>query len=200
MLVLAAAVFAGYRSIAPPIPLPSPSESFALVTAQPSSAAVPSDLLEFAATADAYVFAGRPASNYGTLPELRVKADPATLTYLQFAVSGIHGQVLSVRLRVHALGRLTQGFQVRTSPANWAETAITYAGRPADNGDIVGASGLIAGAARVEVKLTQNISKDGQYSYLLFTTSTTTLAIASREGVEGTAPTLVVEVAKSPGV
>jgi len=198
MLVVAAVLFAGYRSLPPPVAVVSPSPSLALVTAQPSGTSVPSDLLEFPATADAYVFAGRPALNYGASTELRVDADPATLTYLLFDVSGIHAQVLSVRLRISTLGRLIQGFQVRAAAADWGESAITYATRPAENGDIVGTSGLIADAASVEVSLTPVISGDGRYSYLLFTTSTTALTFASREAGAGTAPTLLVEVAKSP--
>jgi hypothetical protein len=168
------------------------------IAAQPSSTPVPSTLLEFPVTGDTYVYAGRPDLNYGTAAELRVDSDPRTVTYLQFNVSGITTRVLGATLRIHALGRQTLGFQIHAVEGSWSETALTFAAQPVQ-GALVGSSGLVAGEATVEVELTPFISGNGQFSYLLFTTSTTALTFASREAGSATAAELVVKVAQAPG-
>ncbi len=199
LLVLTAWLFGGIPPLPPILPGASPTASAPPVATQPSSTAVESEFIEFVATADAYVFAGRPELKYGTAPELRVDADPETLTYLEFTVSGIARPVLGARLRIHALGRQIQGFQVRTVHGAWSESQLTYGAQPAQ-GDLAGRSGLISGEAWVEVALTSAIAGDGRYSFVLFTTSTTAVAFASREAGASTAPRLVIEVAKLPAV
>lgn len=209
ILVVSALLLTGNPSSTALVPGSSPTDA-SRPTVLPDNSAVPavspsasnavaSSFLQFVATADAYVYAGRPELNYGGLAELRVDADPETMTYLQFAVSGIHGQVLGVSLLIHALGRQTRGFQVRTAPSDWAESEITYGLRPTPGGDVIGTSGLVAGEALLEVKLTTVIDGDGQYSLVLLTSSTTGLAFASREAGPATAPLLIVEVAKGAG-
>jgi acid phosphatase type 7 len=167
-------------------------------SAQPTSTPVPSQLLEFPVTADSYVYAGRPDLNYGTTAELRVDSDPETLTYLQFTVSGLTTRVLGATLRIHALGRQTLGFQVRSIEGSWSESTLTYAAQPAQ-GALVGRSGLVPGEASVEVELTPVIAGNGQFSFVLFTDSTTALTFASREAGSATAAVLVVKVAQAPG-
>ena len=206
VLVAVAWLFAGKSPLGPDSTGSTPSQaiatdgslaaSVAQGSTQPSASAAGTELIVFAATADAYVFAGRPELNYGTQPELRVDADPENLTYLLFEVSGIHGPVLGASLLLNTLGRLTQGFQVRSTPTDWAESNIIYGSRPTPGPDVVGTSGLVAAEKQVRVKLTIVPQGDGAYSFVLFTTSTTGLAFASREAGFGTAPKLILEVAK----
>jgi hypothetical protein len=206
VLVLTAGLFGALPSSAPILPVasttpratPGATPRATPVIAQPSSTPVASELLEFPVTADAYVYAGRPDLNYGLAPELRVDADPETLTYLRFTVSGITTPVLGATLRIHALGRQTLGFQVRTVEASWSESGLTYLAQPAQ-GDVAGSSGLIAGEASIEVELTPVITGNGQFSFVLFTAGTTALTFASREAGSPTAPVLVVKVAQATG-
>jgi hypothetical protein len=206
VLTLTAALFAALPAApavvpsASPIPsgTPGSSPSASPVAVEPSSTPIPSELRQFPVNADAYVYAGRSTQNYGTTTQLRVDSDPETLTYLRFTVSGITTPVLGARLRIHALGRQTLGFQVRSVKGAWSESRLTYGARPAD-GAVVGSSGLIAGEAWIEVQLTAAVDGNGQVSFVLFTTGTTALTFDSREAGAATAPMLVVEVAKSPG-
>ena len=198
MLVLTAGLVGALPPPPPILPVASATPTPIPVATQPSSTPVASELLKFPATADTYVYAGRPELNYGTATELRVDSDPETLTYLKFTVSGITTPVLGATLRIHALGRQTIGFQVRTADGDWSESKLTYAAQPAQ-GTVAGNSGLIAGEATIEVVLAPVITGDGQFSFVLFTTGTTALAFASREAGDPTAPVLVVEVARAPG-
>ena len=164
------------------------------VATEPTRSPTSAEIVEFATTADAYVFAARPDANYGDSTKLRVDGDPEMVSYLRFSVSGIRGQVLAVSLRVYALSRVNQGFSVRTTTADWGESGVAYESRPTD-GEVVGRSGPIPGTSWVTVTLLPVVSGDGEYSFVLSTISTTALAMASREAGVELAPTLIVEVA-----
>src|SRR5687767_7713548 len=53
------------------------------------SPATPATSAEFVATADSFVSAARPTSNYGGLPLMLASASPSMTMYLRFDVSGI---------------------------------------------------------------------------------------------------------------
>jgi hypothetical protein len=197
VLVVGAWLLSGLTPSLPPLPQATPSET-AVPTATPSpipTVAIATRRIEFPVVADAYVYAGRPDLNYGAAPELRVDADPETLTYLRFRVTGIDQPVLGVHLRISALSRQTLGFDVRSAPNGWAESQLSYGTHPTPGGDIIGSSGLIAAASEIEVALSVTVSGNGDYSFVLSTRGSTALTFASREAGAATAPTLIIEVA-----
>src|SRR5688572_27842166 len=59
--------------------------------------------LTFTPTADAYVDAAAPSTNYGASSILRTVASPAQMSYLRFTVAGLSGAAITrATLRVYA--------------------------------------------------------------------------------------------------
>ncbi len=89
--------------------------------------------LTFIPSADAYVIATSPTTNYGTATILRLDNSPITNSYLRFVVSGLNGaSVTSAKLRIYANSANSTGLTVHALANNtWTETAITYSNAPA---------------------------------------------------------------------
>jgi hypothetical protein len=54
----------------------------------------------FAATADTYVDAASPTTNYGTAPQITVDGAPVREAFVRFAVTGVTTRVVTARLRL----------------------------------------------------------------------------------------------------
>lgn len=149
----------------------------------------------FVPSADAYVYATNPASNYGSAVNLRVDASPDTRSYLRFVVSGLNGAaVTSARLRMYANSANTTGYTVSTLSNNsWAENGITFSNAPAP-GSAISTSPAITAGQWVEADVSSYIKAEGTYSLVLTTTSSTNTSLGSREA-GGNAPQLVVTTA-----
>lgn len=77
--------------------------------------------------------------------------------------------------------------------SSWSENAITYANQPSSSisGTKTGSSGTVAAGTWKTVDVTALVSGPGTYSVVLESTSSTALALASREDAAH-APQLVV--------
>ena len=145
----------------------------------------------FTATADAYVRATDPKTNFGKNTELRVDGSPPVRTYIQFQPFGIPA-VKRATLRVYSLSTSADGFQVRGIPRAWSESKLTYdnAPRPAK---VINLSGSLAKGEWQSIDVTKLLrSPDGTVGLVLVSLGPTEIALASRERT-GRAPQLVVE-------
>jgi hypothetical protein len=140
----------------------------------------------FNSVADAKVDASAPTANYGTAA-LRVDASPDVRSYLRFDAAAITGTVQSATLRVWATSSQSSGYTVRSVADNgWIESgtgAITSATQPSGSisATVLGSSGPVVAGSWVTVDVVAMIAGPGTYSVVLQTTSTTALALASRE-------------------
>jgi hypothetical protein len=135
------------------------------------------------ATADAKVVSSSPTTNYATTA-LRVDALPDVRSYVKFDTSTITGPVQSATLRIWATSSQSVGFDVfAVGDSSWTETGLTYATQP--SGSIsstkLGSSGAVTAGTWKTVDVTALITAPGVYSVVLQTTSSTALALASRE-------------------
>jgi len=133
-------------------------------------------------TADAKVDASTPTTNYAT-SALRVDASPDVRSYLKFNTSGISGTVDSATLRIWATSAQTVGFDVyAVSDSSWTETGITSANQPsASIGAKLGSSGPVTAGTWKTIDVTSWFTTPGVRSIVLRTTSSTALALSSRE-------------------
>jgi hypothetical protein len=133
-------------------------------------------------TADAKVDASTPTTNYAT-SVLRVDASPDVRSYLKFNTSGISGTVDSATLRIWATSAQTVGFDVyAVSDSSWTETGITSANQPsASIGAKLGSSGPVTAGTWKTIDVTSWFTTLGVRSIVLRTTSSTALALSSRE-------------------
>lgn len=132
-------------------------------------------------TADAKVDASTPTTNFGTTA-LRVDASPDVRSYLKFDASAITGTVDSATLQIWATSAQSVGFDVYAeSDSTWTETGLTYANQPSTIGAKLGSSGAVAAGTWKTIDVTSWFSTPGVRSIVLRTTSSTALALSSRE-------------------
>jgi hypothetical protein len=150
------------------------------------------------ASADSYVAAGSPGSNFGTAAMLRVDASPVEMSYLKFDLSAYAGRTLtSATLQVGVSDSGSGGKQsVRlVADDSWTETGVTYSNRPAV-GTVVGTVGAPSVNTSYKVPLTAS-SVQGELGQALSlgmdTTSSDGLHLNSRE--TAVKPTLVLTFA-----
>ncbi len=153
----------------------------------PASATTPASgpaTMTLEPVADAYV-QDRLTTNTGISTQLRVDASPTTRAYLKFTVSGLSAPPAKVELRVYATNTSAYAAGYRAfgvAISTWTETGITYANAPALDAVAVGSTGALPAAVGYRtIVVTPLITGNGTYSIALTTTSTTALALASRQ-------------------
>jgi hypothetical protein len=146
----------------------------------------------FTATADSYVRATDPKTNFGKNTELRVDGSPPVRTYIQFQPFGISGRVARATLRVFPLATSADGFQVRGITRAWSESRLTYDNAPSP-GRVINLSGSLSRENWHSTDVTKLLrSPDGTVGLALVSLGPTEIALASRER-SGRAPQLVIE-------
>ncbi len=153
---------------------------------------------EFTATADAYVDAAAPATNFGTNALLRADANVFRATYLRFAPTGVGTAVVRAILRLQVDGAVgaasdSGGALHAISDTGWQENAITFSTRPAIDGPALGTLGAVAPGQTVEFDVTPVVSGDGTYAFALTNGSSDSADYRSKEG--GAPPRLIVTLA-----
>jgi hypothetical protein len=148
------------------------------------------------AEADSRVPEAKPDLNFGSNPTLYVDggtADPDVESYIRFTVTGISGTVSSAKLRVYVTDATRNGPALYTTSNSWTETGITWNNRPARTSDMLEDKGALTVNSWVEYNVTNIITGNGTYSFILVTDAADILGLSSREGSSG--PQLVVTLA-----
>jgi hypothetical protein len=152
-----------------------------------------------APTADAFVNAGSPSTNYGTSTILYTDGSPIFRSYLRFDLSGLAGQVVTkATLRIFAATSGSPGETIEvhgSSDTTWTETGITYANAPSF-GAAVDSAGSIAGGSWISLDVTSLVSGDGPLTLVVDSQGDTRIRFASRETT--TPPQLVVQATTAP--
>jgi hypothetical protein len=152
--------------------------------------------ITFKATADGYVRSSSPSSSYGTKNVLYVENDSGIRysAYIKFAASGITGKVQSAKLRVYATRGTDNGPAVYKTTNNWTESKLTASTAPAAVGSALDDKGSISNGTWVVYDVTDVVTGDGTYSFVLPPSSAKSLTLSSREG--SYPPRLVVTFAR----
>jgi len=150
--------------------------------------------LTFFPTADTYVNADSPGTNYGGSTALRIDSSPDTHAYLRFTVSGLLGRsVARARLLVYANSNGSQGVDLRTvAGSTWDELTASYSDAPS-LGNILASSGAFSSGDWIALDVTQYISGEGTYNFGLTTSGSTAISLSSREA-GANAPQLVLDL------
>jgi hypothetical protein len=145
----------------------------------------------FTPIADAYVNAGSPTLNYGSLTTLRADGSPIIRSYVRFDVQGLTGTLTGATLRIFANSASSSGVDARSVSDNtWSETTINYNNAP-PVGTALGSSGSFGAGIWIEIDVTSYVTGDGIYNLGLVTSGSTAISLASREsGVN--APQLII--------
>jgi parallel beta-helix repeat protein len=141
-------------------------------------------------TADSYVNADSPTTNYGSSTQLRVDGSPVVKSYLRFSVPAV--TVASAKLRIFANSASSTGIEARGTAGGWQEGTITSNNAPAV-GSVVGSSGSFGAGAYVEVDVTSAVTGGGEVNLALTGPGSTAISMSSRDGANK--PQLVVATA-----
>lgn len=149
----------------------------------------------FTPSADSYVDASAPNSNYGSQTSLRLDADPVRRAYLRFNLRGV-GSPTSALLKVYAESASSVGIAAyAVADSGWNESSINYNNAPAV-GALLGRTGAFPAGTWVSIDVSGAVSGDGFVSFALTTGSTTAIRVTSREGTNQ--PQLLVPAPPSP--
>jgi hypothetical protein len=136
------------------------------------------------ATADAYVTADAPTTNYGSSSTLFANA-PTTFSYVKFDLSDLASRTItSAKVRLYLTNGSSGSYSIKeVANSSWTESGITYNNRP-DRTTLYGTMTDTEHNSWVEVDLTSAVAnyKGGQFSIGIASTSTQNgIEIASKE-------------------
>jgi hypothetical protein len=153
-------------------------------------------VLTFGPTADTYVLAGSPTTNYGARTTLLVDNSPVKHTLVTFTVSGVGtGGVASAKLRLYCVDSSNMGGAFYPVNAGWQEGTVTWNTAPAPGPTAVASLGAVVSGQWYEVDLTSFVTGNGTFSLRITSTSSNGADYVSKEGTAGQAPQLVVTLA-----
>lgn len=154
-------------------------------------------LFTFMPVADAYVNQSKPTSNYGNATSLREDASPIERGYLRFNVLGLGSPIKRATLRVYANSSSSAGFTGnRVADNSWGELTLNYNNAPAV-GAAIGSSGPFSAGNWISIDVTPYVTGNGTFSFVLTTSSSTVINLASRES-GANAPQLIVDTQSGP--
>jgi chitodextrinase len=154
------------------------------VQSSPASVTTPAlpTNLTITLSADTYVSASSPTTNYGSATTWRVDGSPDLHAYLRFTVQGLNGNpVQHAYLHIYANSSASAGIDAFTVTDNtWGEKTVTYNNAP-PLATLLGASGSLPAATWVTIDVTAYITGDGTYSFGIMTPGSTNISFASKE-------------------
>src|SRR6266508_2208520 len=160
-----------------------------------------SQVLTFAPSADTYIEAGLPDTNFGSASRLLVDNSPVRNILMKFNVSGGGANtVASAKLRLYCLdGSSIGGSFYRVANNAWSEGTVTWNNAPAADANSMASLGTVAAGIWYEVDLTSLVSGDGTVSIRVTSLSSNGADYSSKEGTAGFAPQLLVTLVSGSG-
>jgi acid phosphatase type 7 len=155
--------------------------------------------LVFGPSADTFVEADTPTTNYGSDTAIGTDNSPVKRILLKFNVSGVQGrQVLSATLRLYCVNPSgLGGIFHRVADTSWSESGVTWNNAPPGDAATLGQLGAVATGNWYQVNVTQLVTGDGTFSLDATSTSSDGADYSSKEGTAGLAPQLVVTTSGS---
>jgi Predicted solute binding protein len=168
-------------------------------TMTPTNTAI-SNSLTFTSTADTYVQSDTPTTNYGSANQFVTDNSPIRNMLLKFAVSGIGNKsVISAKLRLYCVDPSPFGGEFhRLVNTTWSEGSVNWNTAPAADPGILGSLGRVSANNWYEVDVTSLVNGDGTYSLKINSTNADGAYYATKEGLAGFAPQLVITTGLEP--
>lgn len=147
----------------------------------------------FAPSADASVYSGQPATNFGSATRLVADKSPLTHTFLRFEVTGLAAAPTAAKLRLWVTDPSGSAPEVRPVTSAWAEGTVTWNTLPTF-GAAVDDTGSVSAGRFVEYDVDPLVTGNGTVDLALVADSTDGTDFASREEADAARrPQLVVE-------
>jgi myo-inositol-hexaphosphate 3-phosphohydrolase len=155
------------------------------------------------ASADTFITAVVPDTNFGTAATLEIEVDPPneSETLLRVDVPDLTGfELLGSTLRLNvpdvSSASTDDGGTLFITTGDWSETGVTYNTRPAPIGEPIDSVGTVDREDAVDFDVSQTVTGAGTYDFLLLSTSEDKGRYLSREGNESP-PALLLRLQES---
>src|SRR5215211_1543568 len=171
-------------SCIPPANLPLPTEVAVTETLNVDTP-VATSALTFVAEADAQVNEANPVDNAGTSTFLQVDGESGAEveSFVRFTVTGISGTIQNARLRLYDTTNDSEnGPAVYASGTSWTEAEITWNDRPERTSEELDNQGSISTETWVEYDVTEAVTGNGTFSFVLAADSSDAATFSSRQG------------------
>jgi hypothetical protein len=122
---------------------------------------------------DTYVDPARPTSNFSDEDVLLVDGSPRLESYLKFGVENEDADfpIVGARLTLFARDGSRDGPALYRTSTGWSEETLTYAIRPAPQGEPLGDLGSVESDTSVEYDVSAAVRRSGEYAFALLPTS-----------------------------
>jgi acid phosphatase type 7 len=141
----------------------------------------------FFAKADAGVEEANPSTNFGSLPELRVRggATAGMESFLRFGVTGVAGPIQSAKLLLHTGSAVDDGTAngpaVFSTTTTWSETGVTWSNRPGHTSGAVDDKGPLPPDRWITYDVKSLVTGNGAHGFALATSSVNEVVFNARE-------------------
>ncbi len=137
--------------------------------------------LSLTPTADTYVDAANPNSNFGHESTLLVDLEPDQYrAYLRFSIPELTADLQRATLRLYGTNATPNGPKVYRTDNNWGESTITWNNKPDPSGGAIADTGSLP-TGWVEIDVTQAVTSSGNLSFLMIADDIDGFDFASRE-------------------
>ncbi len=152
-------------------------------SAPPAEATTPlaSSEVTLTPTADGYVSASSPSSNYGSSSKLRVDGSPDIRSYVSFDVPDLGTPIVSATLRIYGNTNGPDGLIANASGgALWTESGLTYVNAPSV-GAVLGSGSPVSSGGYLDIDVTGSVRRASTFDVVLSTPGARAISLGSRE-------------------
>ncbi|MET1232296.1 MAG: DNRLRE domain-containing protein [Candidatus Limnocylindrales bacterium] len=149
----------------------------------------------FAAHTDTWVDEGAPNTTHGASPRLRVDGNHGGgddyRSYLKVRATGLSGTVFRAAVRIWVTNPTRDGPAIFRTSTRWSSRTLTWRNRPGPIGGSLDDAGPVPSGSWMDFDVTEAVTGNGTYAFLLRSTSGDGLVASSEQGAHP--PRLVVE-------
>ena len=161
----------------------------------PHSPPPPRTRATFVVSTDTWVDQGSPNATHAMSTRLRVDGNHGGgldyRSYLKFRATGLSGTVFRAAIRLWVTNPTTDGPAVWQTSTAWRSRTLTWKNRPGPIGAALDDAGPVLSGRWVDFDVTEAVTGNGTYAFLLRSTSRDGLVASSEQGAHP--PRLVVE-------
>jgi Polysaccharide lyase len=133
----------------------------------------------FSPTADAYVNASHPRTNYGRGDVLRVGRRPIRRAYVRFRVDDVRASIESATLSLFVARGSVPALRISRVTNRWRESSITWRRQPRLASDTVVRTNPVRARAWVSVDVSSLVRRKGRYSFRITSRTATSVVLRS---------------------
>jgi hypothetical protein len=170
----------------PESPLPPPEAEVTLPgDDEPQVIGQQLQTVSFPAIADAEVREAEPSTHFGSRTVVQSDGAPLRWGYLKFNLAGLSRKITRAVIRCTVVNTTGNGPAVHRTSSSWDEGTLTWSNKPGYAATALDDLAAVTTNAEAVFDVTDAVTGNGAYAFVLIPTSSDALACASRESGNG---------------